>query len=438
MKLPTSNVSYRRYVLTVLTGVYTLSLLDQGLITLVLQPIKQDLHASDTQLGFATGLAFGLLYSTVALPVARWSDRGNRATITSIALALWGSTVALALWVTSFTQLVLARMAASLGGAGCMPPSYSLVGDYFTAPVERARAMSVYMLAAPLSYLVSFGLGGWLSEHFGWRASFCVIGVPGLLLAALVKFTVADPRQHPTAPERTSSSVRIVRTLWRRPSTRHLLYALLIVYILGLGTLPWYGAFMMRSHGMRTAELGLWFGAIFGACGVIGALFGGYAATRWFAQDERGQMRMVAVTIAALLPCLAGFLLLENKYQSLGALTLLMVIWNMYLGPTFALLQRLVTDDMRATTLAVVMLICNLIGMGVGPQMVGALSDLLSAVAGNNALRYAMLIVSMATLWAAYHFWQVGRTVKADLLSVPHATREDRPGAAFRDKAACQ
>lgn len=417
---PTHSRIYRHYVLTGLSLAYTLSLLDQGVVTLVLESIKQDLHVTDTQLGVLTGIAFGLFYATLALPVARWADRGNRVTITSIALALWGATVMLPMFVVNFTQLLLARMAAAVGASGCMPPSYSLVGDYYPAPVERTRAMAVYMLANPLSYLLSFGLGGWLSDAYGWRATFFAIGFPGLLVALLLKTTVVEPRTRfddgaPAMPLHPPRLLDVLKTLWRQHSTRHILFALIIIYIIGLGTLPWYAAFMMRSHHMGTTEIGLWFGVILGLGGMIGAVLGGYIVGRWFPRDERAQMRFVAVTIASLVPCFASFLLLQDKLPSLVALTVLMIIWNLYVGPTFALLQRLVADEMRATTLAAVMLVCNLIGMGVGPQTVGILSDFLHPVVGADSLRYAILIVSSTALWGAFHFWRVGSFVRENL-----------------------
>src|SRR5690349_1463529 len=149
------STGYERYVLATLTLVYTLNYLDRGLIILLLQPIKEDLHLSDTQLGFVTGIAFALFYATLGLPIARWADRGNRVTITSIAIGLWGLTVMVCLFVSNLVQLVLARIAAAVGESGCMPPTYSLVGDYFPAPAARTRAMAIYWLASPLALLIS-------------------------------------------------------------------------------------------------------------------------------------------------------------------------------------------------------------------------------------------------------------------------------------------
>jgi MFS family permease len=414
--------AYRRYVLGTLTSVYALNYLDRGLIALLLQPIKEDLHLSDTQLGFLTGIAFGLFYATLGLPIARWADRGNRVTISSIAIGLWGGTVMVCLLVTNFAQLVLARIAAAVGEAGCMPPTYSLVGDYFAKPAERTRAISIYMLAAPISSLVSFMAGGWLNERLGWRSTFFVMGMPGLLVAVLVKMTVAEPRAQSSGTQalvRPSQHVlRLLSTLWHQRSARHLIIAITLLFTMGAGLGPWYAAFMIRSHGMGTAELGIWFGLIFGISGIAGILFGGYAASRWFGEDERGQMRLCAVMLAAVVPCFVVFLLVSDKKQALIALFALLAVGSFATGPIFALIQRLVVDEVRATTLAVVMLLANLIGMGVGPQVVGILSDFLKPSSGIDSLRYAMLATSFVALWAAYHVWRVAYTVADDLAAI--------------------
>jgi predicted MFS family arabinose efflux permease len=417
---------YRRYVLGTLTLVFTFVYLDRYLIMLLLQSIKEDLRLSDTQLGFLTGIAFGLFYATLGLPIARWADRGNRATIVSIALALWGGTVMSCLFVTKFAQLLVVRVATAIGESGCMPPTYSLVGDYFPAPAEGARAMTVYWLANPLAALISFIVGGWLSDLYGWRITFFVMGIPAVLVAVIVKMTIHEPRMHLNQEQEPHgelpSLAQVVTTLWCQRSSRHLGIAIILLFAMSLGLAPWYAAFMMRSHGMDTAEVGLWLGPIFGICGIVGITSGGYILARWFGDDERAQMRLSAVVIASLVPCFILFLLLPDKHAALIALIPLVVVFSFFLGPTFALLQRLVVDEMRATTLAVVMLLANLIGMGLGPQVVGILSDFLKPVLGNDSLRYAMLAMSSVALWSAYHFWQVGVTVKEDLVAIANHT----------------
>lgn len=434
---PSSSV-YRKYVLAILTLVYTLNALDQNLVSLLLQPIKLELHLSDSQLGLLTGISFAFFYATIGVPIARCSDRGNRVNIASAAMALWGVTVMCCYFVGNFRQLVIARIAAAIGESGGMPPTYSLVGDYFASGIARTRAMTVYMLAGPLSVLISFAVGGWLNVHYGWRSAFVLMGAPGLVIALVLKLTVREPRTLATGRTSDRSTrppppmMEVLDALRNGKSTRHLTVALILLYTMGAGLSQWYAAFLIRSHRMDTAELGAWLGAIFGLAGVAGVLLGGHVANRWFAYNEAGQMRSSGAAIALLAPALVLFLFAPEKHQALIALIPIAVACNFFFGPTFALLQRLVIDEMRATAVAVVMLLFNLIGMGIGPMLVGLLSDFLKPSCGEESLRYAMLSMSLLALWAAYHFWQVADAIRADLDAVitqsantVHATRTE-------------
>ena len=417
---------YRRYALIVISLVYMLNLVDRSLVAILLQSIKVDLGLSDTQLGFLTGLAFALFYSTLGVPIARLADRGNRATLASVAIALWGMTVMSSVLVGNYAQLLASRVLAAVGEAGCKPPTYSLIGDYFPEPKERTGAMSVYWLGSPIAALLSFIAGGALSEHIGWRLTFLVMGIPGLILALLVKWTIKDPWRLAAARDvkNAGQSVplrSILLCLWRVTSLRHLTLALVLLYAMGVGLAPWYAAFMIRTHHLETGALGVWLGLIFGVGGILGNLAGGYASARFFAQNERRQMQMAAISVAAILPCLIGFLTLSSTTAAFSCLFPFIVLLNVFLAPTYVLLQRLVSEETRATTLAIIMLLANLIGMGLGPQIVGVLSDRLAGVAGSESLRYSMLAMSLLALWASYHFWCVSRTVTGDLAKMPTA-----------------
>lgn len=405
-----------------MTAVYMLNHVDRGLMVLLLQPIKLDLQLSDTQLGLLTGIAFGLFYATLGVPIARWADRGNRVTIASLAIGFWGLTLMAYVFVTSYAQLVLARIAAAAGEAGGKPPTYSLVGDYFPEAAERARAMGVYNAANPLTSLLSFGIAGWLNELYGWRVTFLLMGIPGVILALIVQRTLIEPRtlseaarssSLPQVPLRT-----VFATLWHRLACRHLTIAQILLLTMGSGLGPWYAAFMMRSHGMGTAELGLWLGVIIGCSGMVGVLLGGYVAGNWFAGNERKQLRFAAVTAMSVVPFFAIFLLAPHRHLALAALIPLFMLLGTLIAPLYSLMQRLVPDNMRATVLAVVMLLASLIGMGLGPLIVGMLSDALAPTTGVDSLRYAMLIMSLVALWTGVHFWRAASTVKQDLAMV--------------------
>jgi predicted MFS family arabinose efflux permease len=419
--------AYKNYALVVLTIVYTLNFLDRSLIILLLQPIKEDLDLSDTQLGFVTGIAFGLFYAVLGVPLARWADRGNRATITALAMTVWGAAVMCSMFITNFAQLAIARVSAATGEAGAMPPTYSLIGDYFTKASERTRAMAIYLLAAPVAALISFVAGGWLNEQFGWRLTFLILGAPALVVAILVKATIREPRrfgQHAIVP-RQRPMREVLTVLWRQDTARRLGIAFVLISTMGLGLGPWYAAFMMRSHDMGSAELGLWLGLIFGVAGIAGTLLGGHIVAKWYAHDPRGQLRLTAIIVALLLPCFVAFLLGPERYQALVALTPLVVVFNFFLGPTFALMQRLTGEDMRATTLALYMLAANLIGMGLGPQIVGVLSDALAPQVGEDSLRYAMLAMSGVALLSAWQFWRAGDSAAEDVNAVRESSALD-------------
>jgi predicted MFS family arabinose efflux permease len=301
------------------------------------------------------------------------------------------------------------------------------VGDYFPQPVERTRAMSIYMLSGPLSSLVSFAVGGFLNETLGWRWAFFLLGIPGLAVAVLVKVTLAEPRlrvpQAETTIPRQPPMRQVIAALWRQSSTRNLSIAIILLYIMGLGLSPWYAAFMIRNHGMRTSDLGVWLGLIFGVGGVVGVLSGGYVSARWFSNNEKGQLRVSSLMIVAIVPFTAMFLLLPQKLYALFALLPSVVVCNFFYGPTFSLLQRLVVDEIRATTAAVVMFLVNLVGMGVGPQVVGVMSDRLKPYVAADSLRYSMLAMSLVAIWSAYHFWCAARSVGSDLLDITSRAR---------------
>lgn len=417
-----ASAAARSAILAALTLVCALSFVDSGLIFVLVQPIKHDLGLSDTQLGLMTGFGFVLFYATLGVPMARWADRGNRSTVVALSLGLWGLAVMGCLWVGNFAQLLLARVGAAAGDSGVKPATYSLLGDYFPEPTRRVRAMAVYWTSGPIAALISYPLGGWLNDLYGWRMTLFLMGIPGILVAVLFKMTIAEPRaRRSPSPQDSQLQPRmweVLKTLWCTRSARHLIIAVVLVQLMSNGMTPWYSAFLMRSHGMSTGEAGVWLGVIFGLGGFAGAVLGGYIAGRWFADNERGQMRLSAMTIGSLVAWFAAFLLLPRKTEALITLIPLIVTFAIFIGPTYALLQRLVVPEMRATSLAVSQLLASIIGIGMGPLIVGMLSDFLRRSLGADSLRYAMLAMAIVNLWAGYHLWRVGRTVHDDLIAV--------------------
>lgn len=417
--------TYRSYVLVLLTSIMVFNYVDRLAMGLMLQDIKADLQVSDTQLGFLTGIAFALFYAVMGIPIARWADRGNRVTIISVTVGLWSIAVALCAAAASFFQLLIFRIGVAVGEAGCHPPAFSLLADYF-ARNDRPRAIARYMLGWPLALSFGFFAAGWLNQLYGWRLTFVILGVPGLSLAALAHFSLREPRETPVAAAQgIGEGAReahpqpgigtVMATFWNNRTFRHLLFAFSLSYFFGNGILQWQPAFFMRSHTMATGEIGTWFALIYGIGGLLGTFVGGELASRYAANNERRQLLGMAVlyVVHALLG--SAVYLAPERHIALGLLALSAIGNAMVAGPMFAATQTIVPREMRAMSIAVVLFFSNLIGLGFGPLAAGALSDGLRSVFGEESLRYALLFLCPGYFWCTWHFWRASRTVAEDV-----------------------
>jgi MFS family permease len=433
MLIPMKESAYKTYLLTILAVIFAANCVDRLALGLVLQDIKADLHLTDTQLGFLSGLAFALFYATMGIPIARWADRGNRVTIISITTALWSLATAFCGVVGSFLQLLLIRIGVAVGEAGCVPPAHSLIADHFTRS-ERPRAVARYMLGAPLSVVVGYFLAGWLNEFYGWRTTFIVLGVPGLALAALAWLTLREPRRWEPTREAASglaasplplktaalasaqpSVKEVCVALWVNTTFRHLLFCFSVTSFLGSGIGQWQPAFFIRSYGMQTGELGTWFTVIYGLGGMVATYLGGELASRHAANNERLQLKAMALVYFSFGVISPFVYIAPNVYVAFGLMGLAFLAAAATYGPLFAAIQSLVPDRMRAMALATIYLFINLVGLGLGPLAVGALSDALRALFGKESLRYALMVVCPGYFWSAWHLWRASRTVTRDL-----------------------
>ena len=408
--------------------------MDRWALGVALQNIKLDLHLSDTQLGFLSGIAFALFYAVMGIPIARWADRGNRVTIISLTVAVWSVMVALCGMAASFVQLLLIRVGVAVGEAGCIPPAHSLIADYFNR-AERPRAVSIYMQGAPLSVVIGYFLAGWLNEFYGWRMMFMIVGLPGLVLAALAWFTLREPRDKEPArdvlnfasasmskTERAASThpslIEVGVTLWANTTFRHLLIYFSLWYFFGYGMGQWQPAFFIRSYGLKTGELGTWFAAVFGFGGLLGTYWGGELASRYAAHNERLQLKAMAIAndISAVLWVFVY--VSPNKYLAFGLTALSTIIGSALVGPIFATTQTLMPQRMRAVSIAMIYLFANFIGMGLGPVAAGVLSDGFRHWVGEASLRYALLALCPGYFWAGWHLRRASKTVTRDVAAV--------------------
>jgi MFS family permease len=398
---------------------------DRFALGLVLEDIRRDLALSDSELGFMTGLAFAVFYAAMGIPIARWADYGNRVSIVALTTAVWSVMVALCGASRTFLQLVLIRIGVGIGEAGCIPPAQSLIGDYFTR-AELPKALAMYMQGATLSVFLGYFVAGWVNETYGWRVMFLVLSAPGLLMAALAGTTLKEPRleksvtpreAHPALVAQDRAPVRdVVVRLWGSESFRHLLLSFALMSFFNYGLLNWQPAYLVRRFGLGTGELGTWLACIYGVSTLIGLYLGGELASRYGAMGPKFQLRVMAVVTAGFGGALWAPIYFSGDYRLAFALMALSNLGGTTIfGPMFAILQGIVPSEMRAIAIAIVYLCANLVGMGLGPFAVGALSDALRHSVGEDSLRYALLAMCPGYLWAAWHLWRASDTIHRDM-----------------------
>ncbi len=418
-----SNVSARSYALLLLMTVYSANFIDRQLLSILQEPIKIELNLSDGQLGVLTGVSFAFFYVLAGIPIARYADRGNRRNVIAYSVGVWSLMTAVSGAALNYFHLLLARIGVGIGEAGCSPPAHSIISDIFP-PKKRASAIAFYSMGVNIGILFGFLFGGWLNEYFGWRVAFVVVGLPGILLAVLVRTTLAEPiRGHHEDKKLASSRVSfidVLSLLWSRLSFRHMCFAASLSAFAGNSSNSWTASFMMRSHGMSSGELGTWLAMIVGLGGAIGVLGGGLLADKLASRDRRWYLWLPAIANLACVPFLVAVYSVDNAYTALLLSVIPGLLFNVYLGTTIATTQSLVGLRMRATASAILMLIANIIGLGLGPLSVGILSDYLLPSYGTDSLKQAMLILlPFFMCWSSLHFYRGSIDLEHDLDAAP-------------------
>jgi MFS family permease len=417
------DAGYARYVLGVLFLVYVVNFIDRQILSILLDPIKQELDASDTQMGFLTGFAFALFYTGFGIPIARWADRGVRRSIIALGLTVWSVMTGLCGFVQSFGQLAVARIGVGVGEAACSPPAHSLISDFFP-PERRATAFSIYNFGIPVGVMLGYLAGGWLLEFFDWRMAFFVACAPGLVMALVLRFTVREPRRGASETVQASVSAgdslaEVARTLLSMRSFVLLSLAGGFAAFASYGFGSWVPAFLSRVHGMGPGEIGTWIGLESGVGGVLGMLGTGLLADRLGRRDPRWFAWLSALSIAIYVPFSVAFLLFDDQTAALMAYFIPVSLSSVYLGPSLALMHQLVAPGMRAVASSISLFMLNLIGMGLGPQAVGILSDWLSADYGAESLRWSLLAALTTKVLAIALFLLAAGSVLSDLAERP-------------------
>ena len=412
--------SLRNYVLGILVIVYTFNFIDRQILSILLESIKNDLNLSDTSLGLLSGFAFALFYATLGIPIAKYADFGNRRNLISLAIGIWSFMTALSGLAQNFFHLLIARIGVGVGEAGCSPPAHSMISDYFPANI-RATALGIYSLGIPFGIMFGLFAGGWINEYFGWRIAFFVVGVPGILLAIIFRFTVQEPKRGQAEGRAdTKDQPNIIETakfLLSKKSFRHLAFGASLAAFVGYGAITWLPSFFQRSYGMQTGDVGWYLGLILGIPGGLGIFLGGYLSDYFGSKDVRWCLWIVALAMLITTPLYYMVYLSPTSNTSLLWLIIPIAFGNFYQATTFSQTQGIVELRMRSVAAAILLFIINIIGLGFGPQAVGILSDILSKNYGKESLRYSLMILTTLKLWCAYHYYLAGKYLKYDLVT---------------------
>ena len=413
------SVKARNTTLALLTIVYFFSYMDRQILAILIEDIKADLLLSDTQLGLLSGLAFAVFYATLGIPVAALADRKNRRNIIAIALALWSGMTALCGLAQNYTQLLLARIGVGVGEAGSSPPSHSMIADMYPAN-KRAFALSIYSLGVTLGAAAGQMFGGNLTYYFDWRVAFIAIGLPGVVLAVVVRiFAVEPPRTNEPgrAGEIERPTVRDgFRSIMGNPAAVWLISGVTLTSLIGYALTSWTPAYLIRSYGLSTLQIGNIVAPLLAIAGIASGLSSGWLANRL--ADRYGlhaQPLMIAALKTVALPFLLYFYLAESAWLAIAVYFIAVLFQSCYLGPTFSLIQTLAPMRMRAVWAAITLLVINLIGLGIGPTMVGIISDMLEPRFGTESLRYSLLIIGATTPIAVFFYWMAARALKRSL-----------------------
>ena len=469
---------YRAYVLSALLLVYIFNFIDRTIINILTEPIKTSFGVEDWQMGLLGGPAFAVLYTFLGIPIARFSERSHRVWIIAGSVFLWSLMTMLCGFATSFLILFLFRVGVSVGEAGCTPPANSLIADYFD-PRSRSTAVSIYALGVPLGGMFAAVFGGFIAGNIsgenaealfrswgwgfaanaldwsnieGWRIAFVMVGLPGLLVALLVRMTVQEPPRGFSDPPELQNMERAgfgeaLRVLMRKPSYWHITIGAMLASFVGYGVGQFTTSFLIRTHGLNIQQAALLFGVILGVMAAIGVFTSGFLADKVAKRHPNALSWIPALGMALSVPFYLFGYSTHSLWLAMPALMIAAMIHYYYLGPMYAVAGGVVDSRMRATAVAITLFVVNLLGYGLGPPVIGVLStwlktmivhgadlgltlesckdltllaeDAVAACTRANAkgLQWSILIFSCGYLWAALHYLIAGRTLQRDMIA---------------------
>jgi MFS family permease len=409
----------RWYVLIVMCLVYALNIAARYVVSTVFEPIRLELHLTDTGAAFLTGIPLALFYVVCGIPIAWLADRSNRRNIVAASLLLWSGFTVLCGLALSYWQFLFSRIGAGVGEAGATPPSTSIVSDCFP-PERRTMALSVFALGAPIGAWLAADVAGAVAQSHGWRGAFLALGVPGVLLGLLVFLTIREPtrgRLDAAASSAKASFSETLAFLWRQRAAFHVIMASGVCSLWGWG-LSWFTpAFLQRTYGLNVAQAGAITGHIHLVGGTLATVLAAWMMSRRFMLDPRRVVAVLGwVTGCATVVSIAAYWTHSLPLARLMLWAYLPAIY-FFIGPCMALVLNLAPSHMRSTFTAWSVLVGNVLNLIVAVQGVGILSDWFGGAHAADAasLRWALLVLAPTGFWATWHFVLAARTVVPDM-----------------------
>jgi MFS transporter, Spinster family, sphingosine-1-phosphate transporter len=401
-------------VLCLLLSVNILNFVDRLLPSVLVEAIRRDLHISDTQIGLIGGLAFAVIYSFASIAIARVADRWSPRGVIALSLGLWSFATAISGVAQSFTQLFLARAGVAAGEAGSTPAAHAVIARAYP-PERRSLVMAIFSLGVPIGAMIGLAMGGWINDALNWRAAFFVVGLPGLAVALLVRLFVPDPPHRSPEASGAGSFWSTLRLLFGLRSFRHMATASSLFAIGSYALNVFAAAFLIRTHHLTAARAGAAFGFAFGIGGLLGTFAGGTLSDWLGRRDPRWRQGVPALGLLLSAPVSLVAFTTPSLAVSWICLTLTYFFGLLYYAPSFACVQSLVPDGVRATAAGVLLFCLTLVGASVGPSLVGMVSDMLAPKYGALSIRYAMSLLPVTMIWSALHFFLAARALPADL-----------------------
>ena len=466
---------YRNYVLGMLLVVYIFNFIDRTIISILTEPIKESFGVEDWQMGLLGGPAFAILYTFVGVPIARFSEKHHRVWIIAGSIALWSLMTALCGFATSFVALFIFRIGVSIGEAGCSPPANSLIADYFV-PKERSTAVSVYALGIPLGGMLAYVFGGFIVDSLdgpilaamfqswnwhwvasaldwenieGWRVAFVVVGVPGIIVAFLVRMSIKEPPRGYTDPPEMQNKEHVgfgevLKILKTKPSYWHITMGVTIASFVNYGVGQFFVSFLIRTHDMSIFDASVKIAMALALMASIGTYMSGFLADKFADRFPKALALIPMFAVLLVIPMHVTGYMVESLWLAVPLLMIGQMLLYTYLCPLYAVPSGVVDSRMRATAVAITLFIVNLLGYGLGPPLIGGLSTILNSMflsgidpaltleackgtelaataqsacdaANADGLQWSMIIFKCMYIWSVFHFYMASRTIQKDM-----------------------